>query len=204
LKYIKTGVIAIALIAFTVFGIDNIVNTNHKVQLREIELKSYQAKLLDLNNKYDQVLDKKARTEKEKEQQSNKIKKLEAEKKRLQADLQAKAGRKAQEDRRLAVASEKALGEQSVSAASGDCASWMAQAGVPNSSASNELIRRESNCNPRAVNPSSGACGIAQDINGCTVGYNPVAQLKWMQNYIVSRYGSWESALAHHNRTNWY
>lgn len=79
-------------------------------------------------------------------------------------------------------------------ALTGSCASWMAQAGVPNIPAAHALIGGESGCNPYAVNPSSGACGIPQDINGCTVGHDPVAQLKWMDNYIRGRYGSWENA----------
>lgn len=85
------------------------------------------------------------------------------------------------------------------------CQEWAKQLGIgPLSPAAVELIDRESDCDPGAVNPSSGACGIGQDINGCSVGPDPLAQLKWMYDYVIRRYGSWESALAHHDAKNWY
>ena len=92
-------------------------------------------------------------------------------------------------------------------AVSGSCADWIAQAGVSDVASAVELIRRESGCNPNAVNSSSGACGIAQELpcgkSGCGLG-NPVCQIKWMQSYTVSRYGSWANAIAWHNSHSWY
>lgn len=93
-------------------------------------------------------------------------------------------------------------------AASGDwvarCKVWANQAGVPLDSFGLELIRRESTCNPNAVNPDSGACGIGQDIKGCSVGSDPVAQLKWMWDYVQGRYSTWQEAVAFHDGHNWY
>ena len=31
-----------------------------------------------------------------------------------------------------------------------------------------------------------------------------VCQLRWMQSYVMGRYGSWEAARAHHDANNWY
>lgn len=75
----------------------------------------------------------------------------------------------------------------------GNCSTWLAQAGIPVTYGVMELINGESGCNPYSVNKSSGACGISQNINGCST-YDPVAQLIWMKNYIAGRYGSWDNA----------
>ena len=100
----------------------------------------------------------------------------------------------------------------------GTCEDWMSQAGVTHPIAT-DLITRESGCNPCAYNPGQSdcnykgnmACGIPQalpcsklrDVAGCAM-TDAVCQLKWMQNYVMARYGSWESALAFHNANNWY
>ena len=70
---------------------------------------------------------------------------------------------------------------------------------------------RESNWNPLAHNPSSGAHGIPQSLPGskmATVGAdwydNPVTQIKWGLGYIRDRYGSPCSAWGHSQATGWY
>ena len=105
-----------------------------------------------------------------------------------------------------------------MSAPSGNCSSWLAQAGITHPIAV-DLIGRESGCNPCAYYPSSSdcnyqgnaACGIPQalpcsklrDVAGCAM-TDAVCQLRWMQSYVMGRYGSWEAARAHHNANNWY
>lgn len=87
------------------------------------------------------------------------------------------------------------------------CHAWAAQAGIELPPAAITLIDRESDCGPTAQNPTSSACGIAQNIRGCNspgYGYDPIAQLKWMHGYVMGRYGSWENALAHSLSKNWY
>jgi exonuclease VII small subunit len=90
---------------------------------------------------------------------------------------------------------------------SGSCSEWMEKAGVPVNSTTLTLIRKESNCNPYAMNSSSGACGIAQALPcskmGCKWG-DPICQLKWMDGYIKNRYGSWGAALNFHYANNYY
>lgn len=128
--------------------------------------------------------------------------KLEKEKLDLQNQLQAK---KAEQ---LRIAS---LVQQRASAASapvsGTCAEWIAQAGISDVANAAELIRRESGCNPGAVNPISGACGVAQELpcgkSGCARN-DGACQVKWMNRYVLGRYGSWASAIAWHNAHNWY
>lgn len=92
-----------------------------------------------------------------------------------------------------------------VVAVSGSCRDWMAQAGVTDMANAYTLIMRESGCNPNAVNRSSGACGIPQALPCSKLGTkDPIEQIRWMQNYVVRRYGSWAGAVAFHNANNWY
>jgi hypothetical protein len=74
-----------------------------------------------------------------------------------------------------------------------------------------QVISRESGGNPTAKNPSSGAYGIAQFINGpgeyAQYGgdVNTVAgQLTAMANYIHQRYGTPSAAWAHEQQFGWY
>lgn len=92
---------------------------------------------------------------------------------------------------------------------SGSCADWMAAAGIPDTYSTHKLIINESGCNPNAVNPSSGACGIPQALPCSKIahcGTEPVCQLRWMDSYVKGRYGSWDSALAAWNSRypHWY
>lgn len=90
---------------------------------------------------------------------------------------------------------------------SGDCASWMTQAGITDVASASVLIRKESGCNPYAVNRSSGACGVAQELpcgkSGCQLG-DGACQVRWMNHYVTVRYGSWYNALQFHLRNSWY
>jgi len=91
------------------------------------------------------------------------------------------------------------------SSVSGTCQDWMNQAGITDQGNAYTLIMRESGCNPNAVNKSSGACGIPQALPCSKLGTSdPVEQLKWMQNYVVRRYGSWVNAVGHSNSVGWY
>lgn len=74
-----------------------------------------------------------------------------------------------------------------------------------------KLIDKESSGNPKAINPSSGAAGIAQFINGFSEyaqyggNANTVnGQLISMGNYIKQRYGTPSAAWAHEVQYNWY
>lgn len=73
------------------------------------------------------------------------------------------------------------------------------------------LWERESNWNPHAQNPSSGAYGIPQSLPGTKMASagadwqtNPVTQITWGLGYIQNRYGTPCGALGHSNRVGWY
>lgn len=202
-KILATAVVAL-LLGVAILGLRHIKNLDNQIQLKQIDIKDNSARLKLLDSKYVELNKELEAKDVDKAKVEQQLKDLQIERDKLQADLQAKLQKK--EADRLAQA-QKAVQStytpQKAYAASGNCQSWMAQAGVPNSYAANELIRRESGCNPYAVNKSSGACGIPQNINGCTT-YDPIEQLKWMQSYITRRYSTWENAVAFHNANNWY
>ena len=92
-------------------------------------------------------------------------------------------------------------------AVSGNCSTWLAQAGVSDISNAMWLINKESGCNPNAVNSSSGACGVGQELpcgkSGCSLG-DGACQVKWMSSYVSGRYGTWANAVAWHLSHGWY
>lgn len=194
---LKYAFIALALIGFTIVGIQNLRAHDHKVQLREIQLNDTSVKLKNLNQEYEKLL-----------QESNiddaKLKQLQEDKKKLEEQLQSKLQK--QEAERIALQSRASL-IQKAYAASGTCAEWIAAAGITDVGNAMELINRESGCNPAAVNKSSGACGVAQELpcgkSGCSRS-DGACQVKWMNSYVVNRYGSWAGAVAWHNSHNWY
>lgn len=72
-----------------------------------------------------------------------------------------------------------------------------------------ELIARESSFKPNAINPTSGACGLGQSLPcskmQCSLDMDGIeCQLKWVENYVVNRYGTIDKALSFHDVKNWY
>jgi hypothetical protein len=124
-----------------------------------------------------------------------------------QREQQIAERKRAEEAKRVEEARRTAQNVASVTqvAISGSCHDWMTQAGVADIVNAYTLIMRESGCNPNAVNRSSGACGIPQALPCSKLGTNdPIEQIRWMQNYVFARYGSWANAVAFHNSHNWY
>lgn len=70
-----------------------------------------------------------------------------------------------------------------------------------------ELIARESSFNKYAINPSSGACYLAQALPcskmKCSAD-DEDCQLLWIRDYVNARYGGIKQAISHHNLKNWY
>ena len=73
------------------------------------------------------------------------------------------------------------------------------------------IINKESGWNFRATNPSSGAYGLPQSLPGNKMSAfgddwetNPYTQLKWMLDYMNSRYGSIDKAYKFWNENHWY
>lgn len=89
------------------------------------------------------------------------------------------------------------------------CKQWASEAGVVLNEAAITLISRESKCDPSICNPNGIACGIPQALPwtkmGCSLTVADAGcQLKWMEQYVKNRYGSWQAALNHSYANNWY
>lgn len=70
-----------------------------------------------------------------------------------------------------------------------------------------DIICRESSFNQYAINPTSGACGLAQALPcekmGCSLD-DAQCQLNWQKIYLLERYGSVEATLEWHDSHGWY
>lgn len=201
-RQVLTVVSAIVLVGFIVAGATNIRHTNEKIKLHEIELKSRETKLQELNIKYDQVLEQKTNTEVEKQEQLNKIQELENERERLNAELQAKRDRNRLEQEKLAEASRKATATPKASASAIKPVGGKCNTGNPYK---DFIYYKESTCNPDSVN-SIGCRGIGQACPGTKLpcGNDFACQDAWFSNYAIQRYGSWEAAYNFWLRNNWW
>jgi len=200
-KTIKLLIVATSALIIG-FGCVAAVDNFRQIQHTQREIQRLESERQDLHKKTEQLEQEKHKNLKQIEDQKKTEDQLKQEIEKLQAAKAEKA--------RLAAltASPKAFAAEPVKA-SGSCADWMAAAGIPLTNATNTLILKESGCSPTAVNPSSGACGIPQalpcsKISHC--GTEPVCQLKWMDQYVKGRYGTWESALStwYSRSPHWY
>lgn len=90
---------------------------------------------------------------------------------------------------------------------SGNHASLLRRAGFKASeiAAADWIVNVESSWNPNAINPTSGAFGLAQSLGHGMAGHgSPLQQLKWMAGYIHGRYGNANKAKSFHKSHNWY
>jgi hypothetical protein len=192
---LKNLALAFAIVVLALAIYTNLI-APHTLEARQrAELESTQSKLIETKNLLQKQKSLDAQQDAEKQKQLEEVqKKLEETEKALQAKRQANT----------AIAAAPARASVPVS---GDCESWLAAAGVTDLVNARELIRRESGCNPNAVNPSSGACGVAQELpcgkSGCSLG-DGACQVRWMSGYVAARYGSWAAAVEFHDRMNWY
>lgn len=206
--FIRVG-LAIALLGFIGLGLNQIKHDREVKQIQRIEIKSNEAKLIELDNKYKDVLEQKTNTEAEKDEQQKRIDELESERERLERELQAKLNKQAEDKKKLAEAAKKATGTQTASAISGNKHDWLRASGIPESDWQyvDYIVSRESSWNPNAVNRSSGACGLGQQLPcGKWAGAwnDPVAALKAQHGYVKARYGSYAQAYQFWLSNKWY
>ena len=138
---------------------------------------------------------------------------LQQENESLKVNLQAKKEREAQAAQLASVqttqVAQKAEQPAPTVQVSGDKQSWLAASGIPQSEWGyvDSIVTRESGWNPNAVNASSGACGLGQQLPcGKWAGAwnDPVAALTAMNGYVNGRYGGWPQAVAFWNANHYY
>jgi hypothetical protein len=134
-----------------------------------------------------------------------------AEAKAAEAQRQKEAAQKAaaEEAARQKATQQQTPVVQPAPAISGTKTDWMRAAGIPEAHWSyvDSIVTRESGWNPNAVNRSSGACGLGQQLPcGKWAGAwnDPVAALRAMTGYVNARYGGWAGAVAFWNTHHWY
>ena len=200
-KKFKLLIVAISALIIS-FGCIAAVENYREVKHTQSQIKRLETERQQLHDKNQELQNSNTQTEKQLEDQKKLEEQLRNEIKNLQA-------MKAEKARLAALASSpKAFAEEKVTT-SGSCVDWMAAAGIPDMYSTHKLIINESGCNPNAVNPSSGACGIPQALPCSKIahcGVEPVCQLRWMDQYVKGRYGSWDGALAAWNARypHWY
>ena len=162
------------------------------------QLAGKQAETIKIKSLLNQANDEKTKTQTQLNAEVERIKQLESE----NTDLKAKRQAKIESTQNAQVR---------VVAVNGTCSEWLAQAGVTDITNATWLINKESGCNPNAVNKSSGAYGIPQSLPagkmasaGSDWETNPVTQIRWMQSYVMARYGSWSAAVQFHKINHWY
>jgi exonuclease VII large subunit len=182
MSYLKTGLSAITITAFVALAVYYVSDNKQQIQLQDIQVKSKESQLIQLNSKYDTILKEKVQTDQQKLEQQKKIDELENERKRLEGELQAKLQRQQAEKQKLATAAQNVSGTAKVSAASGNFYKDF-------------IYHHESGNRTTAVN-SIGCRGIGQACPGTKLpcGDDYACQDAWFTNYAMQRYGSWENA----------
>lgn len=123
-----------------------------------------------------------------------------------EAEKRAEEARKAEEARVIA---SQPVAPTPQPSQGGSKEAWMAAAGIPQNlwGYVDSIVSRESGWNPNAVNRSSGACGLGQQLPcGKWAGAwnDPVAALIAMTGYVNARYGGWAGAVGFWNSHGWY
>ena len=157
-----------------------------------------------LESTYNQLIETRESLQNSKQSEEEKQKQLEELNKQLEAkekELQAK--REANSAVAKSVPTSKVLAPSQITGSKQD---WLKASGIPESEWGyvDLLVTRESGWNPNAVNKSSGACGLGQQLPcGKWPGAwnDPVAALKAMNTY-VQKYGGWAGANAFWERTD--
>lgn len=190
------------------------VDTANALQSANVQVVEEKNARQNVSKRLSETLEQKTTIDTSLREERVKAENLEKENQALKENLQAKKEAEA----KLAEAAATNPRVAQLAPPVGSCSTWIAQAGITNPIAV-DLITRESGCNPCIVNGGAVDCnysgdrayGIPQSLPGNKMAShgadwktNPVTQLRWMQDYVMGRYGSWEAARAHHDANNWY
>ena len=200
------------LVLVNVTVLTRLNDTHQQLQSVQTVNTKTRSELQSKSLKLEQIEGEKTTIDASLKQEREKTQNLQQENESLKVNLQAKKEREEAAKQQAVLASAQEAPKPTQAApvrvqASGSCSDWLAQAGVTDIASAMTLIQRESGCNPNAVNPSSGACGVAQELpcgkSGCGLG-NGACQVAWMHRYVQGRYGTWANALGHSYSVGWY
>lgn len=193
MKLIHKLLAILVVVGFVGIAVSYITTHKQKIQIQKIELKSKEAQLIELNQRYDEVLQLQTKSEAEKQEQLKKIQQLESDRERLQRELQAKASKYLAESQKLNTATRSVSGVGSASAGCGD------------NQYKSYIYMHESGCRTTAVN-SIGCRGIGQACPGSKLpcGDDFACQDAYFSNYAINRYGSWEKAYQFWVKNRWW
>lgn len=205
----KKAILFIAILLLLMSAVFAIAESNHsKIETRnvKIELDKNKSEQDKLEEEYKKLEGANAGNEQKVQELELKRQQLEKEKSELEAQLQAKAELKASQSKVYAAAAPTVPYTERIT---GDKQSWLAASGIPEDQwwAVDSIVSRESSWNPNAVNKSSGACGLGQQLPcGKWAGAwnDPVAALKAQYGYVTARYGGYPQAVAFWNANHWY
>lgn len=214
--------LASSYVAFCIYSINKIITNEKHI---EVKLQTLDSQLDELESRYELVNDELNRSNSDKEQLLKEKDELDKKRIELEHQLQARKENK----NKIAKTSENVVNivtnTQNVGATAGNsgCSYYLEQAGITNPAALRIINKENRGCNPCVYNDGSptgsidcnykggNAYGIPQSLPGNKMAShgddwrtNPVTQLRWMQDYVYGRYGSWEAAEAHHTAMNWY
>lgn len=152
-----------------------------------------------------EVLEQKTTIDTSLKEERLKLDKLQTENASLKVNLQVKQEREAKEAQEAKTQNIAAP----VANISGTKSDWLAASGIPADQWGyvDSIVTRESGWNPNAVNPSSGACGLGQQLpcgKWSGAWNDPVAALVAQHGYVKDRYGSYAGAVAFWNINHWY
>lgn len=191
------------------------VETNEKLQAHQSMLTKEKKVRQSESKKATKLSEEKIKVESSLREERFKAEELQGENESLKANLQAKKEREAEAARLASLPAVEV--HESVAAVvpapavqvSGDKQSWLAASGIPESEWQyvDFIVSKESGWNPSAVNASSGACGLGQQLPcGKWAGAwnDPVAALQAQHGYVKDRYGSYAGAVGFWQSNSWY
>lgn len=200
--------LAIVILLIALGLIATVSKTNNQVEIHQLDLRTKQQQI-DILNKQTEANELKLE---EAQGDQKKLKQIEAENKKLQDEIKALQARKL-EKQRLAQLEAQNVAQASPQTprtqVSGTKADWLRASGIPESQWGlvDQIVQKESGWNPNAVNASSGACGLGQQLPcGKWAGAwnDPVSALQAMSGYVDSRYGGWQGAWNFWQANSWY
>lgn len=206
-------VLAIALIIFTVIGVNSLRNQKDKLELQQVQLNNRTNELkiekLKTEKLKDTLQDTSLKTETQIKEYEEQLKQSQEREKQLQAELQAKREKKANEAKLAQATPAPQTPQPTHRVAGGSCINIqekLSALGVPADqlAAAGQLAMRESTCNEHVYN-EIGACGAFQSLPCGKWGAPGTDEYyRGAIAYANGRYGGYPQALAHSLANNWY